>query len=203
MSRAPACGAVAVGKHFAGSRRGRGPRGHLPRPPCLRASALAGCRCPGPWGHCRCSRVGVLHRGAVGVLCWRSGHEQRLVRGRALVPREVCGLVLLRCVVARWGRLGPWFRPRGWFGLWLVVGAEVVCGVWVFRGWCRWGGGWCGARMVRCCSCVDGLRCPMSLVSASLCVAMSRPGPSGEACVGRGGECGLVRWRRVMCWLLH
>ena len=87
------------------------------------------------------------------------------------------------------GRLGLRFHPRVWFRLLLAVGAGLVCCVWGFWGWCRWGGGWCRGGVVRCCSCVGGLRCPMSLVSASWFVAVSRAGPSDEV---RGG--GNAAW---------
>ena len=104
------------GWHCAGCRRGQGPRYCLlrarvlagfgpyaaPRPPCVGAPALAGCRCPWFWGRRGCSRVGVRLPGVVGVVCWRSGHEWGLVRGRASVLREAHGLAWLCCVVARW-----------------------------------------------------------------------------------------------------
>ena len=117
-----------------------------------------------------------------------------------------------KCVVWRgcgvWslagGRLGLWFRPRVRFRLWLVVGTELVCAVWGFWGWCWCSGGvWCGAGVLRCCCCAGGLRCPMSLGSASWCVAMSRAGLSSEVRVGGVGECGVVWWRWVVCWLPH
>ena len=102
------------------------------------------------------------------------------------------------------GRLGLRFCPRVWFGLWLVVRAGLVCGLWGFWGWCQLGGGvWCGAGVLRCRSCVGGLRCLMFLGSVSWCVAVSRAGLSGEVHVGGGGKCGVVRWCWVVCWLPH
>ena len=98
-------------------------------------------------------------------------------------------------------RLGWSFRRRVWIGLWLVVGAGLVSGVWGLRGWCWWGGGGVGAGVVQCRSCVGGLRCPTSLGSASWCVAVSRAALSPEVRVGGGGECCVVWWRWVVCWL--
>ena len=46
------------------------------------------------------------------------------------------------------------FRPRVRFGLWLVVGGELVHGLWGFWGWCQLGGGvvrsWRGAASFLC-----------------------------------------------------
>ena len=101
------------------------------------------------------------------------------------------------------GRLGWWFHPQVWFALWLMVRAGLVCGMWRFRGWC-WGGPvWCGAGVVGCRSCVGRLRCSMSLGLASWCVAVFRAGRSGEVRVGGGGECGVMWWGWVVCWLPH
>ena len=38
------------------------------------------------------------------------------------------------------GSSGRRCRPWARFGLWPVVGVELVCGVTGFQGWCRWGG---------------------------------------------------------------
>ena len=101
------------------------------------------------------SRIGVLLRGVVGVLCWRSGHVWQLVRARASVLGEARGLAWLWCVVARW------CLPR------LVVSSpgavRVVAGGWGWAGaWCvgfpgmvpAGGGGvvrsWCGAVSFLC-----------------------------------------------------
>ena len=77
----------------------------------------------------------------------------------------------------------------------------MVCGV---SGESAGGGGvWCGAGVVRCRCCVGWLQCLMFPRSASWCVSMSRVGLSGEMRVGPGGECVVVWWRWVACWLPH
>ena len=139
VSRAPSRGVRAAGGHFAG-RGGRGPRGHLlqapvlawlgtyavPCPPCVGPPALAGCRCPGPWGHP--GRAGVLLCGAVGVLCWCSGYVWRPVRGRKPVPGEARGLAWLWRASARWWLSRPAVSPLG--AVWVVAGGGRSAGVW-------------------------------------------------------------------------
>ena len=124
VSTAPARGMGAAGGHFAG-RGGRGPRGRLlraqvpaglgpyavPCPPCVGAPALAGCRCPGPWGDRW--RAGVLLCGAVGVLCWCWGYVRRPVQGRVPVPGEARGFAWLWCASARWWLSRPAVSPLG------------------------------------------------------------------------------------------
>ena len=62
-----------------------------------------------------------------GAVCWCLG-TRAVWRG--------CGVRLLVGGCPGW-RCRPWAR----FGLWPVVGVELVCGVRGFQGWCRWGEG--------------------------------------------------------------
>ena len=135
---------------------------------------LAGCFVA--WWVCYVCAPGMCG-GRCGVARWCSG-KFAVWRG--------CGVWSLAC-----GRLGLRFRPRVRFGLLLVTGTELVCGLWGFWRWCR------------CRSCAGRLRCPMSLGSASWCIAMSRAGLSGEVRVGGVGDCGVVWWRWVVCWFPH
>ena len=69
---------------------------------------------------------------------------------------------------------GRWCCPCVRFGLWLVVGVELGCGVRGFQGWCRWGRG--------------GVRCRLG-AAPFLCwwaVVSHAPGR------GRGVPCGMV-----------
>ena len=75
---------------------------------------------------------------------------------------------------------GPWCCPCVRFGLWLVVGVELACGVQGFQGWCLFGGVGCGVGVARLRSFVGGLWC--------------RKFPDG----GRG--CGVVWWCWVAWW---
>ena len=103
---------------------------------------------PLQWGHRGCSRVGVLLRGLVGVLCWCSGHVWGPVRGRASVLGEarfgkavVCGCSLV--AVSAGGAVPG--RGSG-CGQWWALSWRVVCGV---SGDGAGGGGW-GAEPAWC-----------------------------------------------------
>ena len=123
-----------------------------------------------------------------GAASWRGGCVMFVARGTC---RGQCG-VLRRCpgkrAVSRgcgvWllagGSSGWWWCPWARFGLWLLAGVEVACGVWGFQGWCRLGGLGCGAGVARLCSCVGGLWCCMSR--------------------GGEGECSVVWWCWVVWW---
>ena len=138
----------------------------------------------------------VCYSGARGMCRGWCGVVRRC-SGKCAVSRG-CGVWLLTR-----GSLGWWFRSRVRFGLWLVVGVELVRGVWGIWGWYRRGGGvqsWRGAVSFLCwwaaVSHVPGVG---ELVRRHVLCGTFR----WSAC-GRGGgvRCGVVALGRVLASLL-
>ena len=150
----------------------------------------------------------VCYVGARGMCGGRCGAVRRCP-GKRGVWRG-CGVCLLvgGCPSRR---CRPWAR----FGLWLVVGVELVCGVRGFQGWCQWGGG------VRSRPGVASFLCLWALVShvpgwgrgvrfgmVVLGCVVAFPMGGGAPCPGlvgwvvaRGWSSGGVRQPRVVSWL--